>query len=205
MPRPKSGPVKANQPNAASAPVKNPEPSSTGGPATAPPCGNKSKAKSKSVPNGPNSQVPIPATTQANGVVLAESAVSAAIVEAVHGRSNGNGSMGTMDRNEFVREVLTLILVRCPPSPLWPFIHFFLSFFSWFDPIDRSIVRGSTLVGIPCPGVACVDTLVYLPWRTCCLPASYSHSLPSSRIPVHLMLLRDISVHVLSRDVSHLH
>src|SRR5216683_1687755 len=43
--------------------------------------------------------------------------------------------MATMDRNEFVREVLTLIHVRCRPSPLWPFIHLFLSFFSWFDPL----------------------------------------------------------------------
>ena len=53
-PRPQSGPVKTNQPSAASAPVKNPEPSSTGGLGTAPPCGNKSKAKSKSIPNEPN-------------------------------------------------------------------------------------------------------------------------------------------------------
>jgi hypothetical protein len=57
-------------------------------------------------------------------VALAKSAASAAIVEAVHGRSNGNGSMGTMDRNEFVREVLTLIRVRRPPSSYtWPFIY----------------------------------------------------------------------------------
>ena len=94
-----------------------------GGLAAASPCGNKSKAKSKSIPNGPNAQVSIPATTQANRAALAESAVSAAIVEAVHGRSNDNGLMGTMDRNEFVREVLTLIHVRRLPSHLWPFIH----------------------------------------------------------------------------------
>ena len=170
-PRQQSGPVKADQPNEVSAPVKNTESTSTGGQATAPPCSSKSKAKSKSIPNGPNAQVPVPATTQANGAALAKSAASAAIVEAVHGHSNINGSMGTTDRNEFVREVLTLIHVRCSPSPLWPFIHFFLSFFSWFDPIDRSIVRGSTLDGISCAGVAYIGTLVYLPWRTCYLPA----------------------------------
>ena len=116
----------------------------------------------------------IPATTQANRAALAKSAAGAAIIKAVHGRPNGNGSMGMMDRNKFVREVLH---VRCRPSPLWLFIHFSLSFFSWFDPIDRSIVRGSTLDGIPCAGVACVGTLVYLPWRTCCLSAFLPPSL----------------------------
>jgi len=121
--RPQSGPVKTNQPNAVSAPVKIPEPSYTGEPAAASPCGNKSKAKSKSIPNGPNAQVSIPATTQANDAALAKSAASAAIVEAVHGHWNGNGSLGTTDRNEFVREVLTLIHVRRLPSHLWPFIH----------------------------------------------------------------------------------
>ena len=55
--RPQSGPVKANQPNAVSGPAKNPEPSYTGGPAAALPCGNKLKAKSMSIPNGPNAQV----------------------------------------------------------------------------------------------------------------------------------------------------
>jgi hypothetical protein len=186
---PQSGPVKTDQPNAVSAPVKIPEPSYTGEPAAASPCGNKSKAKSKSIPNGPNAQVSIPATTQANDAALAKSAASAAIVEAVHGRSNGNGSMGTMDRNEFVREVLTLIHVRCPPSPLWPFIHLFLSFFSWFDPIDRSIFRGSTSDGLLCAGVPYVGALVYLPWRTRCLPAFLplllltSPSFPNPRAP----------------------
>jgi hypothetical protein len=106
-PLPQSGPVKINQLNAASAPVKNPEPSSTGGgPAIVPPCSSKSKAKSKSVPNGPISQVSISATTQADGAARAKSAVSTAIIEAVHGHSNGDGSLGTTDRKEFVREVL---------------------------------------------------------------------------------------------------
>ena len=105
-PRPQSGPVKDNQPNAASAPVKSTELTSIGGQVTAPP------GSSKSIPNGPNAQVPVPATTQANGAALAKSAASATTVEAVHGHSNGNGSLGTTDRNEFVREVLTLINVR---------------------------------------------------------------------------------------------
>jgi hypothetical protein len=210
-----SGPVKTNQPNAASAPVKNPEPSSTGGgPAIAPPCSSNSKAKSKSVPNGPNSQVSIPATTQANGAALAKSAASTAIVEAVHGHSNGNGSLGTTDRNEFVREVLTLIHVRCLPSHMsWrPFIHN-TSFPSVFPLIvvliDRSLVRGSTLGGRNIARVRsvrrhpCLFAVAYL--LSACLPSSHSHSLPPSRIPMHAVLQRDISVHVLSRDVSHLH
>ena len=175
-PRQQSGPVKADQPNEVSAPVKNTESTSTGGQATAPPCSSKSKAKSKSIPNGPNAQVPVPATTQANGAALAKSAASAAIVEAVHGHSNGNRSLGTTDRNEFVREVLTLIHVRRLPSHMsrWPFIHV-ISFPSVFPLalvlIDRSLVRGSTLDGISRACVAYVGTLVYLPWRTCYLPA----------------------------------
>ena len=153
--------------------MKNTEPTSTGGQATASPCSSKSKAKSKSIPNGPNAQASFPATTQANGAALAKSAASAAIVEAVHGHSNGTGSLGTTDRNEFVREVLTLINVRRLPSHMswWPFIHV-ISFPSGFPfvlvLIDRSLVRGSTLDGISRACVAYVDTLLYLPW---CLPA----------------------------------
>jgi len=55
---------------------------------------------------------------QANGVALARPVVSAAIVEAIHGHLNVNGLLAMMDWNEFVREVLTLIYVHCPPSPL---------------------------------------------------------------------------------------
>ena len=99
------------------------ESSSTGGPATVPSCGSKSKAKSKSIPNGPNAQAPVPATTQVNGAALAKSAASAAIVEAVHGHSHGNRSLGTTDRNQCVREVLTLIHVRRLSSYTWPFVY----------------------------------------------------------------------------------
>ena len=175
-PSPQSGAVKANQPNPASTPVKNLELSSTGGQVTAPPGSSKSKAKSKSILNGPNAQVPIPATTQANGAALAKSAASAAIVEAIHGHSNGNGSFGTTDRNEFVREVLTLINVRRLPSHMsrWPFIHV-ISFPSDFPLvlvlIDRFLVRGLTLDGISCARVAYVGALVYLLWRTCWIVA----------------------------------
>ena len=45
--------------------------------------------------------------------------------------SNGNRSLATTrtDRNEFVREVLTLIHVRCPPSPLFLYGPLFTFFF----------------------------------------------------------------------------
>jgi hypothetical protein len=166
---PQSGTVNANakRPNSASAPMNNPAPSSIGGQTpTVPPYGNNNKtkaAKLKSIPNGPNNaQVSAPpdTTTQASGTAaLAKSAASTAIVEAVrnhnhpNANSNGNGSgcasvptmttTTTSDRNEFVREVLSLIRVR----------HLFFSFHShlWrllftFDSIDRFLVRGPTLV-----------------------------------------------------------
>jgi hypothetical protein len=112
--------VKPSQPNnvnSTSALVKNPEPSSsTGGPSTVPPSiNNKSKAKAKSVPNGPNGKASTPTTTQAqtNGAAtLVKSAATAAIVEAIHAHPNGNGWLPPTDRTEFVREVLTLIHVR---------------------------------------------------------------------------------------------
>jgi hypothetical protein len=122
--------------------VKNPEPSpSNGGLATAPPSSsnNKSKAKGKSVPNGPNGKASTPATTQAqtNGTAtLVKSAASAAVVEAVqHAHPNGNGSLAMTDRNEFVKEVLGLIRVR-PFSlffHLWRFVHFHFPWFDWID------------------------------------------------------------------------
>jgi hypothetical protein len=129
---------------------------------------------------------------QANCAVLAKSAASAAIVEAVHGHSNGNGSLGTTDRNEFVREVLTLIHVRCLPSHMsWrPFIHN-TSFPSVFPLIvvliDRSLVRGSNLGGRNIARVRsvrrhpCLFAVAYL--LSACLPSSHSHSpsLPNSR------------------------
>jgi hypothetical protein len=137
-PSPQSGTLKANQTSTASTPVKNPELTFTRGPVTAPtpPTSNSksNKAKSKHVVNGSNAKVSVPDTTQtqaqsqtqANGTTaLVKSAASAAIVEAVlahapaHAHSNANGSASlsmTTDRNEFVREVLTLIDVRAPAS-----------------------------------------------------------------------------------------
>lgn len=124
---PQSCAPKANRTNIASAPVKTPYASSTGtgGQATAPTPStgnNKStKAKSKHAVNGSNAKNSIPDTTQSqaqtNGATtLAKSAASAAIVEAVHAHNhshsnvNGSASLSTMtDRNEFVKEVLTLI------------------------------------------------------------------------------------------------
>lgn len=138
---PQSGAPKANRTNIASAPMKTPYASSigAGGQTTAPPApstgnNNKStKAKSKHAVNGSHAKVSVPDTMQSqaqtNGATtaaLAKSAASAAIVEAVHthnhSHSNVNGSapLSTVtDRNEFVREVVTLIRVRFffPLSP----------------------------------------------------------------------------------------
>ena len=61
--------------------------------------------------------------------------------------------MATMDSNEFVREVLTLIRVHRLASYLLPFIHVFLSLVvrlvrpirrSWID-FGRNIVRGCSV------------------------------------------------------------
>jgi len=125
--------VKPSQPNSStSSLVKNPEPSSsTGGPPTAP----LSSSNNKSIPNGPDGKASTTATTQVqtNGAAtLFKSAVCAAIVETAHAHPNGNSLLATKDRNEFVRDVLTLIYV-CP-APLFicgVFIHF-----PWFDSID---------------------------------------------------------------------
>jgi hypothetical protein len=214
-PSPRSGAVNAKQPNAnsASAPVNNPAPSSAGRLAATvlppPPGGNNNKskaAKSKPAPNGPNAQVSVPpATTQANGAAIA------AIVETVrnHSHPNGNGSATTTDRNEFVREVLTLIHVRRRSSTYYVALH---SFTFIFGSIDRFVVRGPTLDGISCAGLAYVRRpFISIGERTvattvtCTCPSS-SHSFPSHapsafpRAPTP-MLHRDIIVHVLSHDV----
>jgi len=56
---------------------------------------------------------------------LVTSAASAAVVEASHAHPNGNGSLATRDRNDFVRVVLCLNHVRPFPSfHLWCF-HLF--------------------------------------------------------------------------------
>ena len=130
---PQSGAPKANRTNIPSAPVKTPCTPSTGAGgqamAPAPSTGNNksTKTKSKHAVNGSNAKVSVPDTTQSqaqtNGATApAQSAASAAIVEAVHAHnhnhshSNMNGSSASLstltDRNEFVREVLTLIHVR---------------------------------------------------------------------------------------------
>jgi hypothetical protein len=127
------------------------------------PAGNNksTKDKSKHAVNGSSAKVTVSDTTQpqaqTNGATaLAKSAASAAIVEAIHvhnhSHSNVNGSASlsaTTDRNEFVREVLSLIHVR--------FFFFSLSSYPtphlahFFSPCcgcsskDGSVVRGSTL------------------------------------------------------------
>ena len=183
-----SSSVKPSQPNNSnSAPtvVKNPESSSsTGGPSTAPPSSNnKSKAKAKSVPNGPNGKAPTPSTTQAqtNGAAtLVKSAASAAIVEAVHAHPNGNGSLPPTDRNKFMREVLALIHVRAFFSSFhFVAFHSFrvvrfdrLTTRSWIG-FGRSIVRGRRVSSLPCVLIA----VAY-----CLYPSSpLSSPLPSSR------------------------
>src|SRR6266403_248634 len=131
---PQSGALKVNQTNKASAPAKATEasPSGTGGPATASApapsprtANNKSaKAKSKHAVNGSNAKISVSDATQTqtqtqiNGTTaLAKPAASSAIVEAVHSHnhaqshSNVNGTASMTDRNEFVREVLSLIQV----------------------------------------------------------------------------------------------
>ncbi len=138
---PQSGALKVNQTNKASAPAKATEasPSGTGGPATASApapsprtANNKSaKAKSKHAVNGSNAKISVSDATQTqtqtqiNGTTaLAKPAASSAIVEAVHSHnhaqshSNVNGTASMTDRNEFVREVLSLIQVgfSCFPS-----------------------------------------------------------------------------------------
>lgn len=69
---------------------------------------SKSKPKPKSVANGPNAnKVQVRA---ASADVLARPAATTAIVEAMRGRVSGSDvAAPTADRNEFVREVLTLI------------------------------------------------------------------------------------------------
>ncbi|KAF8267168.1 hypothetical protein EI94DRAFT_70854 [Lactarius quietus] len=76
------------------------------------PSNDKSKPKPNSVANGPGPKVQVPA---GNSDALAKPAAITAIVEAMRGRVNGSESAApTADRNEFVREVLTLI--RTDPS-----------------------------------------------------------------------------------------
>ncbi len=170
-PSPRSGVVEANQPNRASAAVKTPEPSSAEGLVTALPCSNKSTAKSKSIPNRPNAQVLLPATTQTNGTALAKSAASAAIVESVHPLEwrrviVDGGTQRVCERGTHSDP--------CASSSFSSLtFNSFFSFFSWFDEIDRSVVRGSTLDGISCVGIAyVVIAFVYLPWCSCCPQSS---------------------------------
>jgi hypothetical protein len=77
---------------------------------------NKSKAKARSIPNGPGGKTSTLTTTQvqtSGAATLVRPAASAAIVLAVqHADPHDNGSLATTNRNDFVREVLTLIYVR---------------------------------------------------------------------------------------------
>jgi hypothetical protein len=156
---PQSGAPKANRTNIASAAVKTPfaSPTGAGGQAMAPAAstGNKStKAKSKHAVNGSNVKISVPDTTQSqahtNGATaLAKSAASAAIVEAVHAHnhshSNVNGSSAssstTTDRNEFAREVLTLIHVRFFYSFLFSLSSYPSPFGSHFPPTSSSLQK----------------------------------------------------------------
>ncbi|KAI0305213.1 Dcp1-like decapping family-domain-containing protein [Multifurca ochricompacta] len=98
------GASKPNQPKIGLAQVKPPEMS----PASTLSGDNKTTTKSKPVANGLNPKLPVPDTTPTNGA-LVKSAASSAIVEVMQAHSNGNPPLPTTDRNQFVREVLTLI------------------------------------------------------------------------------------------------
>jgi hypothetical protein len=75
---------------------------------------DRSKSKPKSAPNGPNAnkvQQQRPAAASADA--LAKPAAITAIVDAMRGPVNGSDvATPTADRNEFVREILSLIHVR---------------------------------------------------------------------------------------------
>jgi hypothetical protein len=74
---------------------------------------DKSKPKLKSVVNGSSNTNKVQVPAAAASDALAKPAAITAIVEAMNGRVNGSvGAAPTADRNEFVREVLTLIQVR---------------------------------------------------------------------------------------------
>ena len=199
-PPPHAGATKANH----SAPPPKPIPSQLSSEATAAaqaPSSDKSKPKPKSVVNGPNAnkvQVPAAAAAAASDA-LAKPAAVTAIVEAMRGRVNGTSDPAapTADRNEFLREVLTLIHVRI------------LSFFSETPNLiivtDGPIVRGTALDGISCTCVMLCGpqrcrsiapfqyrTRVFSPPLLRCL---FTPSLP----PLQLVLHRSsISAHVLS-------
>jgi hypothetical protein len=138
-PYPQTSALEANQPQTTSSPVKSPETSTAAPAPAAPPNDNKSKSKSKakakpaangSNNNNSNSNVKArvrtaapDTTTPASSGALAKSTASTAIVEAMHAHSNGNATLGMMDRDEFVREVHTLIDVSVcfSSSPLFLF------------------------------------------------------------------------------------
>jgi hypothetical protein len=165
---------------------------------------------------------------QTDGVTaLAKSATSAAIVEAVHGHNlahnhtqthsnvNGSAALSTMtDRNEFVREVLTLIHVRSlsfllsfHPSPFRLHFLFPLPLFnrrirhSWID-FGRNIVRvrepRPPSPPLPPPLVSFVYWCTYYPPPLPHHPLPQPSSTPQSPVPIpcHPVSHRDISVHV---------
>jgi len=117
------------------------------------------------------------------GVAVSKLAASAAIVEAVHSHSNGAASLHTKGRNEFVREVLTLIHVRFVSSLLHVYVLSFtpLFFFLLVVLMDGSLVRGSTLGGISCAGLVFVDQETHrFCWRGRCL--CFPFLLPFARV-----------------------
>ncbi len=163
--------------------------------------------------------------TQTNGVTaLAKSATSAAIVEAVHGRNlahnhtqthsnvNGSASLSTMtDRNEFVREVLTLIHVRSLSLSFLLFFHLFpfRSHFLFPLPLFNRRIRhswinfGRNIVRVreprpPSPTPYPTGVIRYYPPPLPHHPLPQPSSTPQSPIPIpcHPVSHRDISVHV---------
>jgi len=224
---PQSAAPKVNRTNIASALVKTPCASSSGagGQATAPAPStgnNKSaKAKSKHAVNGSNAKVSVPdamqSQAQTNGATaLAKSAANDAIVEAVHAynhpHSNVNGSSAslstTTDRNEFVREVITLIHVRFlflstpilphffpfrpPHSLLWIFKRRIRR--SWID-FGLNIVRG------PRPLISSPLVVVRLYIGVLAVP-SFPRTSPTPHSPPHISLV-SIPCHPVShRDIK---
>jgi hypothetical protein len=117
-----SGGVKANQPNPASAPVKNHPLEDRKRHLWVTTIRRPSQSPSPMCPT-PKSQSPQRGLTARRSPSL-RGALRSLRPDTTH--SDGNGSIATMDRNEFVREVLTPnYVLRLAAHPL-PFIYVFL-------------------------------------------------------------------------------
>ncbi len=124
--------------------------------------------------NGPNAQVSVPATTQANGAALTKLAASAAIVKAVHALEWQRIAADDEPQRVCERGAHSDLCTSSSSSSMTFQFTFFLDY-----------CCGSTSDGISCAAVADIGALVYLLWCTCRLPSSHSHAFPShSRIPV---------------------